>query len=106
MAVSSAKTSTLVTDANGVPQYMIVRCLQRHEFRISSKHWLPRTEASSFASKLHISARVGPRAMKILPVVYLNILNVTLFMVKVARMLKFTKMEDYSLIRWNPSGFL
>ena len=38
-----------------------------------------------WASALHISAQVGPRAMKILPDVPLAILKVTFFMVKVAR---------------------
>ena len=42
-------------------------------------------EALFWASALHISAQVGPRAMKILPDVPLAILKVTFFMVKVAR---------------------
>ena len=43
-------------------------------------------EVLFLASALHISAQVGPRAIKFLPVVHLNILNATFFMVKVARM--------------------
>ena len=42
-------------------------------------------EALFLASALHISAQVGPRAMKILPEVPLDILNVTFFMDDVER---------------------
>ena len=66
-------------------------------------------EALFWASALHISAQVGPRAMKILPEVPLAILKVTFFMVKVARTpLSSPKLEeggDYSPPWWDPSGF-
>ena len=67
-------------------------------------------EALFWASALHISAQVGPRAMKILPEVPLAILKVTFFMVKVARTpLSSPKLEkggDYSPTWWNLSVFL